>query len=867
MANMFDENGNYNKTEWKPGDRITAGKLNKIEESLEAINNNDIERHKEADERLDALEEQKEAVEERFDELEDLVADNKSKVDTAIYEVHSKMNRLEEQAQNNNEVTNERMEELNDLVVDAYTHSNAAHAPSNAQKNSDITKVEIEAKLTGNITSHTHNHYLTEHQSLEEYAKKDELFSGNYNDLTNKPTIPSIDGLATVEYVKSEIGKIDVSVDIVDSVEGMTDIYNQYVHSGTNTWWKYKTFTKPAGSVLSDVDNAIKWDSTQVVLNKRLNSSRVETDAPGCAIFYFTFDDDMKNILNTVDPCWIRMKGCSLYQTAGNTTSTKVITWDSDGDGGINSTPKSQILMYQENEDGISSTPYPSSYFNYTDNKTAPVTATKFGYMNTTTSNDSTNSKFDKYMDAIDGKLALSLIVNFADKNPITEEDLEDVYITFNEPIISYEEITVGDWVDTGIEYNAGDDSSILELKERVSDLEDRVEVLESKPGGGTSTESTTSNLPDYWKNRLDEIGTKIETLQMKNGMDTLQFLWCSDIHGVPGSNPSNTTYIGEIGRYLMDKHHIPFLVASGDIMSQASHSSTSSIWDEYAKITNILSPVNNEEILMVKGNHDGVWGSPAEYNGNANQYYHSYIGDKALFNTIMRRQTMDRYKRVFGKSGMYFYVDCHNYRIYMLNTHTFGDDSTNANGQAVYNGFKHFVLGTEQLQWVANTLNGVQDYQEVIFVAHAPMANTILDKDVFITMIDGYIARSNGTASKNITGTYWGTGAEYATTTVNYNFSNAKGGGIVGWFNGHIHYDSIDTSSFSALPLFSITTAGGDVRDSYYTNGTLTRTKNTVTETAIDLVTVTSDFVYFTRIGSGYDRKFNRLTKEVIIE
>lgn len=41
----------------------------------------------------------------------------------------------------------------------AYTHSQAAHAPSNAQKNSDITKAEIEAKLTGNITTHTHDTY------------------------------------------------------------------------------------------------------------------------------------------------------------------------------------------------------------------------------------------------------------------------------------------------------------------------------------------------------------------------------------------------------------------------------------------------------------------------------------------------------------------------------------------------------------------------------------------------------------------------------------------------------------------------------------------------------------------------------------
>lgn len=35
-------------------------------------------------------------------------------------------------------------------------HIASAHAPSDAQKNSDITKGEIEAKLTGQITSHTH---------------------------------------------------------------------------------------------------------------------------------------------------------------------------------------------------------------------------------------------------------------------------------------------------------------------------------------------------------------------------------------------------------------------------------------------------------------------------------------------------------------------------------------------------------------------------------------------------------------------------------------------------------------------------------------------------------------------------------------
>ena len=36
------------------------------------------------------------------------------------------------------------------------THIGSAHAPATAQKNSDITKAEIEAKLTGEISSHTH---------------------------------------------------------------------------------------------------------------------------------------------------------------------------------------------------------------------------------------------------------------------------------------------------------------------------------------------------------------------------------------------------------------------------------------------------------------------------------------------------------------------------------------------------------------------------------------------------------------------------------------------------------------------------------------------------------------------------------------
>jgi len=41
--------------------------------------------------------------------------------------------------------------------INIQNHVTSTHAPSNAQKNSDITKEEIEAKLTGEISSHTHS--------------------------------------------------------------------------------------------------------------------------------------------------------------------------------------------------------------------------------------------------------------------------------------------------------------------------------------------------------------------------------------------------------------------------------------------------------------------------------------------------------------------------------------------------------------------------------------------------------------------------------------------------------------------------------------------------------------------------------------
>lgn len=93
----FDENGKYIKTNWKAGDKITAIKLNKIEESIEAVNDNDISRHVEADARLDALEAKDVAHDKELTNIKNTIADNKAAAELGDYDINSRMQFLEDE--------------------------------------------------------------------------------------------------------------------------------------------------------------------------------------------------------------------------------------------------------------------------------------------------------------------------------------------------------------------------------------------------------------------------------------------------------------------------------------------------------------------------------------------------------------------------------------------------------------------------------------------------------------------------------------------------------------------------------------------------------------------------------------------------
>lgn len=71
---------------------------------------------------------------------------------TQHQDISGKVDKVEGKSLSTNDFTND----LKLKYEGAYIHSTGVHAPSTAQKNSDITKAEIEAKLTGEISTHTH---------------------------------------------------------------------------------------------------------------------------------------------------------------------------------------------------------------------------------------------------------------------------------------------------------------------------------------------------------------------------------------------------------------------------------------------------------------------------------------------------------------------------------------------------------------------------------------------------------------------------------------------------------------------------------------------------------------------------------------
>jgi len=148
----------------------------------------------------------------------------------------------------------------------AYDHSQTAHAPSNAQKNSDITKAEIEAKLTGTITSHTHTG--TEITDITEAVQ--DIVGGMVSTNTESGIAVTYDDTAG----KLNFDVNDPVVTLTGDVTGSATMTNLGNISITTT-------------VADDSHNHVisNIDGLQTALDGKVDDSQVLTNVPAGALF------------------------------------------------------------------------------------------------------------------------------------------------------------------------------------------------------------------------------------------------------------------------------------------------------------------------------------------------------------------------------------------------------------------------------------------------------------------------------------------------------------------------------------------------------------------------------------------------------
>lgn len=374
-----------------------------------------------------------------------------------------------------------------------------------------------------------------------------------------------------------------------------------------------------------------------------------------------------------------------------------------------------------------------------------------------------------------------------------------------------------------------------------ITALGERVTALESAGG---------YEVPDYWADAVDAVVEQITAYQDAAGSQLVCFGLCSDMH-VHWPYPTDNNYclnIGHLAAAVMDRCGIPLFVNCGDVLTNTVYDTEAEVirafnwaWDNY------LDLIGAERLLLVAGNHDGA------YKTIGTKDYAKNMKPALLNRYLYKDQQMD-FRRVWGASGKYFYIDNKPQltRIIMLNSHDqeWGED---ADGKALCStmsgGYRQ-----EQMDWLIEALD-VPEGWSIVIASHVPPTAKLPTSysgtrgyDIVRGIVSAYADRSTYSGSYTYDSTK-GEGA-WANMDVSVDFAEAKGA-VVGWFCGHCHRDAIITGDLP-FPIVTITCAGNFSYDDTEPD----RTFGSATETALDFVCIdkSAKKLHAVRLGIGVD-------------
>lgn len=416
-----------------------------------------------------------------------------------------------------------------------------------------------------------------------------------------------------------------------------------------------------------------------------------------------------------------------------------------------------------------------------------------------------------------------------------------DVIITVNQPI-EYSEPTVGyQWANTGHAFVPSDyEDRIIQAENNIADHSDRIAVLEEK----AENSDTVVDLPDYWKTEIEERSETVKFFQECGGINSVCFAYAGDTH-IPDCDTGKTQRLGRVMAGMLDACDIPFSVICGDVGTRSSCATEELFVETHKQLPVHLAPLwGTDRLLLAMGNHDGCY-------GDSSGYYKKQFSPERMWQLYYRQHSLD-FKKVFSSDGLYFYVDniSQKTRFIILNSNFAGPYSVKANGEATNNRFSKSCYGQAQLDWLAKeALNMPEGYSAVLFAHVPPNIKYTTDKAQFIGIVNAFCNKTS------FSGSYTSGVNGWDNSSVNVNFASAKGD-IVAMFTGHVHGDSIDTTTM-ARPIITILSAGAGANEPYKETAP-TRTANTATETNFDVVTIdkTARTIYLTRVGAGADRE-----------
>lgn len=338
---------------------------------------------------------------------------------------------------------------------------------------------------------------------------------------------------------------------------------------------------------------------------------------------------------------------------------------------------------------------------------------------------------------------------------------------------------------------------------------------------GGSTTEYT---VPDYFISNMASVLTKIETELETAGPAGDAFIFLTDAHA---PNFSNTlTYNSQsipkslrLINYIVDNTKINKVIFGGDIMQ--GNQAENALIETSKAIMDYMHP--KAKVFTVRGNHDGWVGNQVRqfalnkycnvWGRDVNEYCEDY-----------------EYTNITSPTGeAYYYYDNKAQKIrYIFTDSIYSSEDSGSS-----------VTSTKQLNWVKDKINEL-DSSWVTFIIHHGL----------------WTAGKTATLDLNADGI-----AVIGAIDAAYQTSTCEIGGII---VGHVHRDIAGTST-NGYPYIG-TTCDANGAQASYDIVTPTRTVNTTTESAFDVVIINRNTrsIKFFRVGTcGTDRSFSWQEKE----